>query len=100
MTVAATSLKIPATLKERIEALAEDAGQSPHALMIAALQSYVEDAELHSQFVRDAQAADAAMQKSGVGYGFDEVRRYLEARIAGKAGKKSVARPKPRKWRR
>ncbi len=92
----ATSLKLPSTLKERIDALAGGVGQSPHAFMVAALQSYVDDAEKYQQFVRDATAADQTMLKTGRGFDFNEARAYLEARMDGK----KVARPRQRAWRR
>ncbi|MFN0300673.1 MAG: CopG family ribbon-helix-helix protein [Burkholderiales bacterium] len=92
----ATSLKLPSTLKERIDALAGGAGQSPHAFMVAALQSFVDDAEKYQRFVRDATEADNEMIKTGRGIEFSEARAFLEARLAGK----KIARPRPRAWRR
>jgi predicted transcriptional regulator len=96
MQSAATSLKLPVSLKERIDALAGGAGQSPHAFMITALESFVEDAERYQQLIRDANDADREMIKTGRGYDFNEARAYLEARMAGK----KVARPRQKVWRR
>ncbi|MEO5764822.1 MAG: hypothetical protein ABIR52_05890 [Casimicrobiaceae bacterium] len=96
MTLAATSLKLPRTLKSRIARLAKKAGESPHAFMLRLLESQVEAAERFEQFVADARRADQRMQETGQGYAAAEVHGYLEARIAGRA----VARPKPAPWRR
>jgi predicted DNA-binding protein len=96
MPVAATSLKLPKTLKDRITRLAERAGESPHAYMLRLLEDQVEAAERYEQFVSDARAADARMRESGAGYAAADVHAYLEARIAGRRG----PRPKRVSWRR
>ena len=95
MTVAATSLKLPKTLKDRIARLARRTGESPHAFMLRLLEDQVQAAERFEQFVAEARQADERMQKRGVGYAASDVHRYLEARVAGRATK----RPKPAAWR-
>ena len=57
MTLAATSLKLPKTLKSRITRLAKRAGESPHAFMLRVLEDQVEAAErfrraLHRAYIR------------------------------------------------
>ena len=95
MTATATSLKLPKSLKERIARIARRAGESPHAVMLRLLEAQVDAAERFESFAAEAREVDERMQKSGVGYGADEVHEYLESRIAG--GKR--ARPKPVAWR-
>jgi predicted DNA-binding protein len=95
MTVTATSLKLPKTLKDRIARLAKRTGESPHAFMLRLLEDQVQAAERFEQFVAEAREADERMQESGVGYAASDVHRYLEARIAGRVTK----RPKPAAWR-
>ena len=95
MTVAATSLKLPKTLKDRITRLAKRTGESPHAFMLRLLEERVQAAERHEKFIADARQADQRMQESGVGYAAAEVHEYLEARVAGR----NKARPKPVLWR-
>ena len=95
MTLAATSLKLPKTLKSRITRLAKRAGESPHAFMLRLLEDQVQAAERFEQFVAAAWHADQQMQESGQGYAASDVRRYLEARIAGR----KATRPKPAQWR-
>ena len=95
MTLAATSLKLPKTLKSRITRLAKRAGESPHAFMLRLLEDQVQAAERFEQFVADAWHADQQMQEDGQGYAAADVRRYLGAKIAGR----KATRPKPAQWR-
>lgn len=95
MTLTATSLKIPKTLKTRITRLAKRAGESPHAFMLRLLEEQVVAAEQFEQFVADARAADAQMQETGLGYAAADVHAYLEAKVAGR----KTPRPKPVPWR-
>lgn len=83
MPLAATSLKLPKTLKTRIARLAKRAGESPHAFMLRLLEEQVQASERFEQFLAEARQADERMQASGVGYAAADVRRYLEARISG-----------------
>lgn len=96
MTVAATSLKLPKSLKDRITRLAKRTGESPHAFMLRLLEDQVQAAERFEQFVAEARQADEHMQEAGTGYAAGEVHQYLKARVAGRATK----RPKPVTWRR
>lgn len=96
MTLVATSLKLPKTLKSRIIRLAKRAGESPHAFMLRLLEKQVEAVEQFEQFVADARRADQHMQGSGQGYDAAAVHGYLEARVAGR----KATRPKPAQWRR
>jgi predicted transcriptional regulator len=95
MTLAATSLKLPKTLKSRIARLARRAGESPHAFMLRLLENQVQTAERFEQFVADARQADQHMQESGQGYAAADIHGYLEAKIAGR----KATRPKPAQWR-
>jgi predicted transcriptional regulator len=95
MAANATSLKLPAQLKQRIDRLARKADETPHALMVRALEVQVEAMERHEAFVRDAVRADRAMESSGRGYESEGVHRYLRARVRGRKTK----RPKPVAWR-
>lgn len=95
MPLAATSLKLPKTLKARITRLAKRAGESSHAFMLRMLEEQVQAAERFDEFVADARRADERMQESGLGYAAADVHDYLKARIAGR----KAARPKPAPWR-
>jgi len=95
MPLAATSLKLPKTLKSRITRLAKRAGENPHALMVRLLEEQVQAAERFEQFLADARQADELMQESGLGYAAADVHGYLDAKIAGR----KATRPKPIQWR-
>jgi predicted transcriptional regulator len=95
MTVAATSIKIPRRLKTRIERLARNTGESSHAFMLRALAGQVEATERYQAFLQDGVRADEAMLRSGLGYAAADVHAYLEAKVAGRRGR----RPRPVRWR-
>jgi len=90
-----TSLKIPGELKDRIDRLAKDRDESPHALMVRALETAVDSMERRRAFLRDGEEADREMQASGLGYAHEDVVAWLRAKVAGKKAK----RPKPVSWR-
>ena len=93
--IIATSLKVPRTLKSRIDRIAKRSGESTHAFMLRALQEQVEAAERYQAFLEEGRRADEAMQGSGLGYAADEVHAYLASRIVGRKAR----RPKPARWR-
>lgn len=95
MSVAATSLKLPRSLKTRIEKLARRSGESAHALMVQALADHVEAAERRLSFLDEAARADETMRKTGTGYAMQDVHAYIAAKVQGHAAK----RPKPVRWR-
>ena len=89
-----TTLKLPAELKERIEEVAREAGQSPHAFMIAAIERETRLAEQRQQFVDSALEARAEFARTGAGYDAKDVHAYFAATARGKR----AARPKARRW--
>lgn len=95
MAEAATSIKIPLALKSRIERLARNGGESPHAFMLRALQEQAEAAERYQAFLEDGIRADEAMQRSGLGYAAADVHAYLESKVSGRRARK----PRPVHWR-
>jgi predicted DNA-binding protein len=95
MSLAATSLKLPKTLKARITRLAKRAGESPHAFMLRLLEEQVQATERFEQFLAEARQADERMQEGGIGYAAADVHGYLEAKVTGR----KATRPKPVQWR-
>lgn len=95
MAIRATSLKLPSRLKDRIDRLAKQGGESPHALMVRALESQVESMERHEDFIKDAVAARKEMEESGLAYAAEDVHEYLRAKVRGRKAR----RPKPVPWR-
>lgn len=90
-----TSLKIPMDLKERIDRLAKEGDETPHALMVRALESAVTAMERRAAFLRDAEEAYQGMLETGIAYAHEDVVNWLRAKAAGK----NPPRPKPTKWR-
>jgi predicted DNA-binding protein len=93
--LAATSLKLPKTLKSRITRLAKRAGESPHAFMLRLLEERVQAAERFEQFLAEVRQADERMQEDRTGYTAVDVHEYLEAKVTGR----KATRPKPVQWR-
>ncbi|MHB8471425.1 MAG: CopG family ribbon-helix-helix protein [Gammaproteobacteria bacterium] len=88
-----TTLKLPENLKARIARLAKETRRSAHSLMIEALEREVLREERLRTFVKEAQAADAAITGGAEVYRAEEVHLWLD-RLARN---RKVARPKP--WR-
>lgn len=88
-----TTLKLPEKLKARIARIAKESGRSPHGVMVEAIEREVDRTERYRRFVKDAQAADKAIDAGAEVYGAEDVHAWME-RLArdGKA-----ERPKP--WR-
>ena len=95
MPLAATSLKLPKTLKSRITRLAKRAGESPHAFMLRLLEEQVQAAERFEQFLAEVRQADERMQKDRTGYAAVDVHEYLDAKVTGR----KPTRPKLVEWR-
>lgn len=95
MATAATSIKLPPTLKAELEKLARRSGETTHAVMVRALTEHVAAAKRYRTFLNDAARADVAMQESGLGYAMQDVHAYVAAKVRGKRAK----RPSPVKWR-
>ena len=93
--MATTALKLPADLKQRAIAAAEQQGISPHAFMVSAIEQAASAAELRQRFINDALLARDQMLKTGEAYDADDVRVYIQARIAGQ----HPQRPVLKKWR-
>lgn len=79
----ATTLKLPEALKARVHALAGEAGQTPHAFMLKAIEQQVSTAELRRDFVASALRAEQEVAEYGKVYSLDEMSRYLKAKVAG-----------------
>lgn len=91
----ATTIKLPAELKDRVAAVAQKKGKSPHAFMLEAIASRTEQEEQRQAFIGDALEAREESEESGKVYAAEDVHRYLDAKLKGE----KVARPKATKWR-
>jgi len=88
-----TTLKLPDRLKARIARLAKTTQRSPHSLMVEALEREIAREERMQSFVREALAADTAIEAGAAVYGAEDVHAWLK-RLAKD---RKVARPRP--WR-
>ncbi len=88
-----TTLKIPAPLKARIARLARETRQSAHSLMVNAVQREVERAERMRAFIREARAADRAIDAGAPVFAAEDVHAWMAKLVRNP----KAAKPKP--WR-
>jgi predicted transcriptional regulator len=88
-----TTLKLPKRLKARIVRLARQTGRPPHAVILEALEREISREERMREFVREAMAADAAIEAGADVYRAKDVHGWLERLPRGGKAK----RPAP--WR-
>lgn len=90
-----TTLKLSDQLKQRVSAVVEGTGKSPHAFMVEAIERQTSLAERRKSFIADALKAREEVLRTGKAYAFEDVRRYYAARAAEKPGR----RPRLKRWR-
>jgi predicted transcriptional regulator len=93
MASTSTTLKLPDKLKARIARLAKQSGQSPHSLMVKALEREVSREERMRDFVRAAMASDAAAEAGAAVYRAEDVHAWMEHLAKGEKP------PRPAPWR-
>jgi predicted transcriptional regulator len=93
----ATTLKLSAELKQRIDSAASRAGVTPHAFMVEALARHTEIAEQRQSFDDAVRQAESELVSTDTCYSMEEVHDYIRRRLSG-AGNDS--KPKPRRWSR
>jgi predicted transcriptional regulator len=94
MSTDTTSVKLPPRLKARIAALARKSGQSAHSFIVEAVERHAEREERLQEFVREALAADADIERTGEVYRAEDVHAWVDRLAKGR----KTSRPKP--WRR
>lgn len=88
-----TTLKLADELKRRVSDAAADAGLTPHAFMVKAIERQTELAERRRAFVGGALAAEEEVAQYGLVYDGDEALSYFRARLEGL----NPARPRKRR---
>ena len=91
--MATTTIRLPENLKERVARAAERAGTTSHALILDAIAERVDEEERRNDFRDTAERRYAEIVASGKTIPWNEMRIYLEDRLAGK----KTTRPAPRK---
>jgi predicted transcriptional regulator len=87
-----TTIRLPDDLKVRIAAAAKQSGTTTHAFILEAIAEKAEQAERRADFDAVAEARYAGIVASGKTIPWQEMRGYLEARVAGKAATRPAAR--------
>ncbi len=88
-----TTIRLSEELKARVAAAAKRAGTTPHSFILEAIAEKADDDERRSEFNEVAEQRYADIVASGKAIPWNEMRTYLESRIAGKKPR----RPAPRK---
>ncbi len=87
-----TTIRLPKDLKERIARVAERAGTTAHSFILEAIAEKAGQEERRAEFEDTAELRYAEIVASGKVVPWNEMRRYLERRLAGNR----IARPKSR----
>lgn len=87
-----TTIRLPDDLKTRIAVAAKLAGTTAHGFILEAIVEKAEQAERRADFDAIAEDRYAGIVATGKTIPWQEMRGYLEARMAGKATKRPVAR--------
>lgn len=92
-TTTTTTLKLADELKRRVSDAAADAGLTPHAFMVEAIERQTAFAERRRAFVGHALAAEEEVAQYGLVFDGDEALSYFRARVEGR----NPARPRKRR---
>ena len=76
--VVPTSMKLPQALRERVKNLADARKQSAHAVMLQAIESYIDREEKREALRQEARAAHENFMLTGLHLTGDEVREWIE----------------------
>lgn len=88
-----TTIRLPDDLKARVAAAAARSGTTAHGFILEAIAEKAAQEEMRTDFDAVAEARYARIAVSGETIPWQEMRGYLEDRLAGKV----VQRPAPRK---
>ncbi|MCO5098448.1 MAG: DUF6290 family protein [Rhodocyclaceae bacterium] len=87
-----TTIRLPEDLKARVAAAAKRSGTTSHSFILEAIAEKAEQDERRADFNKVAEERYARIVASGKTIPWDEMRGYLEDRLAGKAAKRPAAR--------
>jgi predicted transcriptional regulator len=86
-----TTIRLPHELKVRIAEAAKQAGTTSHKFIVEAIAEKVDRVERRADFNAVAEQRYAGFLASGKAISWDDMRGYLENRIAGKPARRPVA---------
>jgi predicted transcriptional regulator len=87
-----TTIRLPENLKARVAAAAKRAGTTTHGFILDAIAEKAEQEDMRAAFDAEAEDRYARIVATGKTIPWQEMRGYLEERIAGKEVKRPVAR--------
>lgn len=87
-----TTIRLPDELKARVAEAAKQAGTTSHGFILEAIAEKADLAELGADFDAVAEQRYARIVESGETLSWNEMRGYLEDRIAGMATQRPAAR--------
>lgn len=87
-----TTIRLPEDLKSRVAVAAKRSGMTSHGFILEAIAEKTEQENLRAEFAAVAEDRYARIIASGETIPWEEMRGYLEERLAGKAAKHPVAR--------
>lgn len=91
MSADTTTVKLPPKLKARVTALARKTGRSTHSFIVEAVERHTQREERVYDFVKEALAAEADIERTGEVYRAEDVHAWLERLARGE----KPSRPKP-----
>ncbi|MCF8178479.1 MAG: hypothetical protein K9J74_08220 [Sulfuritalea sp.] len=87
-----TTIRLPEDLKARVAKAAKRAGTTAHGYILEAIAEKAAQDELRADFDAVAEERYAGIVASGKTIPWQEMRGYLEDRLAGKATRRPTAR--------
>ena len=87
-----TTIRLPEDLKARIACAAERTGKTAHSFILEAIAEKAEQEELRGDFHSVADQRYARIVETGETIPWQEMRTYLENRLAGKVAARPAAR--------
>lgn len=87
-----TTIRLPDELKTRVAEAAKRVGMTPHGFILEAIAEKAAQAELSAEFDAVAEDRYARIVASGKTIPWQDMRAYLEDRVAGKAVRRPAAR--------
>ena len=88
-----TTIRLPEDLKARVAFAAERAGTTAHSFILSAIAEKTDQVERRAEFHGVAEQRYAAIVASGKTISWNDMRKHLEDRLAGKPSR----RPRQRK---
>ena len=89
--MATVSVKLPETTKAKLQKHAKAQGTTTHALMVSAIDAFMEKSDQKLGFMQQALAAQKNTLKSGEAFDGNALSRYLKAKVRGE----KTERPNP-----